>query len=228
MLKIYFVDTKRSFKFIDIWRFLSASPKWVKEYGEEEEGGEKRTKVSETSYTTSSEDELELEEVVDQWGEKRKGPHQIHQTSAFASSLDVHTCRLHPSALRSGHRRQPPLPPASSKLGDNSKRFHPTDEELVLYCLKRKICGRSLKLDIIGEVDVYKWDPEELPGQSKLKSGDRQWFFFSPRDRKYPNGGRSSRATMNGYWKATGKDRIIKRKSFPVGIIDKIIDLYIN
>ncbi|KAI3672360.1 hypothetical protein L6452_38444 [Arctium lappa] len=97
-------------------------------------------------------------------------------------------------------------------------RFHPTDEELVLYYLKRKICRRSLKLDIIGEVDVYKWDPEELPGQSKLKTGDRQWFFFSPRDRKYPNGGRSSRATMNGYWKATGKDRVIKRRSSSVGI----------
>ncbi|CAH1433263.1 unnamed protein product [Lactuca virosa] len=68
-----------------------------------------------------------------------------------------------PSALWSGHRCQPPLPPASSKLGDKRKRFHPTDEELVLYYLKRKICGRSLKLDIIGEVDVYKWDPEELP-----------------------------------------------------------------
>ncbi|XP_071701880.1 NAC domain-containing protein 17-like [Rutidosis leptorrhynchoides] len=96
-------------------------------------------------------------------------------------------------------------------------RFHPTDEELVLYYLKRKICRRSVKLDIIGEVDVYKWDPEELPGLSKLKTGDRQWFFFSPRDRKYPNG-RSSRATRNGYWKATGKDRNIKRKSFPAGI----------
>ncbi|KAI3686047.1 hypothetical protein L1987_79717 [Smallanthus sonchifolius] len=97
-------------------------------------------------------------------------------------------------------------------------RFHPTDEELVLYYLKRKICRRSLKLNIIGEVDVYKWDPQELPGQSKLKTGDRQWFFFSPRDRKYPNGGRSSRATRNGYWKATGKDRVIKRRSSSVGV----------
>lgn len=44
-------------------------------------------------------------------------------------------------------------------------RFHPTDEELVLYYLKRKICGRTLKLDIIRETDVYKWDPEELPGK---------------------------------------------------------------
>lgn len=43
-------------------------------------------------------------------------------------------------------------------------RFHPTDEELVLYYLKRKICGRRLKLNIIAEIDVYKSDPEELPG----------------------------------------------------------------
>ncbi|XP_040998022.1 NAC domain-containing protein 17-like [Juglans microcarpa x Juglans regia] len=97
-------------------------------------------------------------------------------------------------------------------------RFHPTDEELVLYYLKRKICGRRLKLDIIAEVDVYKWDPEELPGLSILKSGDRQWFFFSSRDRKYPNGGRSNRATSHGYWKATGKDRSITCNSRIVGV----------
>ncbi|KAK6942443.1 NAC domain [Dillenia turbinata] len=42
-------------------------------------------------------------------------------------------------------------------------RFHPTDEELILYYLKRKICGRQLKLHIIAEIDVYKWNPEELP-----------------------------------------------------------------
>lgn len=97
-------------------------------------------------------------------------------------------------------------------------RFHPTDEELVLYYLKRKICKRKLKLDIIRVTDVYKWDPEELPGQSILKSGDRQWFFFTPRDRKYPNGARSNRATRHGYWKATGKDRTITCNSRTVGV----------
>ncbi|KAF2291066.1 hypothetical protein GH714_019523 [Hevea brasiliensis] len=97
-------------------------------------------------------------------------------------------------------------------------RFHPTDEELVLYYLKRKICRRRLRLDVIREVDVYKWDPEELPGQSILKTGDRQWFFFSPRDRKYPNGARSNRATRQGYWKATGKDRNISCNSRNVGV----------
>lgn len=97
-------------------------------------------------------------------------------------------------------------------------RFHPTDEELVLYYLKFKICKRKLKLDIIRETDVYKWEPEELPGQSKLKTGDRQWFFFSPREHRYPNASRLSRATRYGYWKATGRDRIIQCNSRNVGV----------
>ncbi|WOL12386.1 NAC domain-containing protein [Canna indica] len=96
-------------------------------------------------------------------------------------------------------------------------RFHPTDEELVLYYLKRKVCGRRLKLSMIGDVDVYKWEPWELPEQSVLKSGDKQWYFFSPRDRKYPNGSRSNRATKFGYWKATGKDRTISQNSRAMG-----------
>ncbi|XP_028799924.1 NAC domain-containing protein 17 [Neltuma alba] len=97
-------------------------------------------------------------------------------------------------------------------------RFHPTDEELVMYYLKRKMCRRRLKLDVIRETDVYKWDPEELPGQSVLKTGERQWFFFSPRDRKYPNSGRTNRGTRHGYWKATGKDRNITYNSRAVGV----------
>lgn len=61
-------------------------------------------------------------------------------------------------------------PRRSSSSSSNSKlfppgfRFHPTDEELVLYYLKRKICRRRLKPDMIAETDVYKWDPDELPG----------------------------------------------------------------
>ncbi|KAG0457613.1 hypothetical protein HPP92_022770 [Vanilla planifolia] len=96
-------------------------------------------------------------------------------------------------------------------------RFHPTDVELLLYYLKRKVCHRKIKPVMIGDVDVYKWEPWDLPDKSVLKSGDKQWFFFSPRDRKYPNGSRSNRATINGYWKATGKDRTISHDSKSVG-----------
>ncbi|KVI02195.1 hypothetical protein Ccrd_019482 [Cynara cardunculus var. scolymus] len=87
--------------------------------------------------------------------------------------------------------QQPQLPPGF--------RFHPTDEELVVHYLKKKAAAIPLPVAIIAEVDLYKFDPWELPEQ--------EWYFFSPRDRKYPNGARPNRAATSGYWKATGTDK---------------------
>ncbi|EEF35791.1 hypothetical protein RCOM_1603380 [Ricinus communis] len=97
-------------------------------------------------------------------------------------------------------------------------RFHPTDEELVAYYLKRKINGHKIELEIIPEVDLYKCEPWDLPGKSLLPSKDLEWYFFSPRDRKYPNGSRTNRATKAGYWKATGKDRKVNSQMRAVGM----------
>ena len=43
-------------------------------------------------------------------------------------------------------------------------RFHPTDEELVDYYLKRKVEGLEIELEVIPVIDFYKFDPWELPG----------------------------------------------------------------
>eukprot|EP01018_Ginkgo_biloba_P025940 Gb_02849 [translate_table: standard] len=90
-------------------------------------------------------------------------------------------------------------------------RFHPTDEELVVHYLKRKVSSSPLPVSIITDIDLYKFDPWDLPGKAKARFGEQEgeWYFFSPRERKYPNGGRPNRAAASGYWKATGTDKPI-------------------
>ncbi|GAA0169281.1 hypothetical protein Leryth_001972 [Lithospermum erythrorhizon] len=97
-------------------------------------------------------------------------------------------------------------------------RFHPTDEELVNYYLKRKIHGQEIELDIIPEIDLYKCEPWDLAERSFLPSRDPEWYFFGPRDRKYPNGFRTNRATRAGYWKSTGKDRRVTSQNRAIGM----------
>lgn len=95
-------------------------------------------------------------------------------------------------------------------------RFYPTDEELMVQYLCRKVAGHEFHLQIIGDVDLYKFDPWELP--SKAMFGEKEWYFFSPRDRKYPNGSRPNRVAGSGYWKATGTDKVIISEGRKVGI----------
>ncbi|KAF0917613.1 hypothetical protein E2562_020982 [Oryza meyeriana var. granulata] len=89
-------------------------------------------------------------------------------------------------------------------------RFQPTDQEIIVHYLRKKIAGAPSAGDatsIIADVDIYKFEPWDLP--AKAVFGDGEWFFFSPRDRKYPNGVRPNRTAGSGYWKATSTDKPI-------------------
>uniref|UniRef100_A0A0D9VNG4 NAC domain-containing protein n=1 Tax=Leersia perrieri TaxID=77586 RepID=A0A0D9VNG4_9ORYZ len=89
-------------------------------------------------------------------------------------------------------------------------RFHPSDEELVCYYLRNKQQSNlqtTTAATMLVEVDLHACEPWDLPEVAKLSADE--WYFFSYRDKKYATGSRRNRATKQGYWKATGKDKAI-------------------
>ncbi|CAI9767084.1 unnamed protein product [Fraxinus pennsylvanica] len=95
-------------------------------------------------------------------------------------------------------------------------RFHPTDEELITHYLSPKVINSSFSARAIGEVDLNKVEPWDLP--RRATTGEKEWYFFCTRNRKYPTGLKTNRATEAGYWKATGKDREIFSLKILVGM----------
>ncbi|GFP89638.1 NAC domain-containing protein 21/22 [Phtheirospermum japonicum] len=69
---------------------------------------------------------------------------------------------------------------------------------------------------LLIEVDLNKCEPWDIPETARV--GGKDWYFYSQRDRKYATGLRTNRATISGYWKATGKDRPVIRKGNLVGM----------
>ncbi|XP_060174335.1 protein BEARSKIN2-like [Lycium barbarum] len=98
-------------------------------------------------------------------------------------------------------------------------RFHPTDEELLHYYLKKKVSFQKFEMEVIREVDLNKIEPWELQEKCKIGSTPQnEWYFFSHKDRKYPTGSRTNRATNAGFWKATGRDKCIRNSFKKIGM----------
>ncbi|KAJ6972658.1 protein NTM1-like 9 [Populus alba] len=93
--------------------------------------------------------------------------------------------------------------------------FHPTDEELVNHYLRFKMHGGyEQEVGIIAEANVCDYEPWVLPELSAIQEpNDPECYFFCPRSYKYANSHRANRTTQAGYWKVTGKDRIVKAKT---------------
>ncbi|KAJ1283011.1 hypothetical protein BS78_03G094900 [Paspalum vaginatum] len=102
-------------------------------------------------------------------------------------------------------------------------RFYPSDEEIITFYLTPKVLQSSFTCTAIAEVDLNKTEPWDLPGKAKI--GEKEWYFFSQKDRKYPTGMRANRATEAGYWKATGKDKEIYRAAPGVGMMPLLIGM---
>ncbi|KAI4331396.1 hypothetical protein MLD38_029586 [Melastoma candidum] len=98
-------------------------------------------------------------------------------------------------------------------------RFHPTDEELVGYYLRKKVASQKIDLDVIKDIDLYRIEPWDLKERCRIGYEEQnEWYFFSHKDKKYPTGTRTNRATIAGFWKATGRDKAVYDKARLIGM----------
>ncbi|OWM64749.1 hypothetical protein CDL15_Pgr028466 [Punica granatum] len=86
-------------------------------------------------------------------------------------------------------------------------RFHPTDDEVLSYYLRRKNQGLQEPECVIPEVDICRWEPRQLPGKfresSIVEPKDPEWWFFCEQE----PGRTHRRSTNEGFWKKTGRPR---------------------
>nr|BAB89659.1 P0482D04.6 [Oryza sativa Japonica Group] len=126
------------------------------------------------------------------------------------------------------------LPQAGLPIGF---RFRPTDEELLLHYLRRKVMSRPLPADVIPVADLARLHPWDLPGTRAATimalassflggfgialtsiggglftgEGDgERYFFHLPATSCWRRGGGGSRAGGGGgAWRASGKEKLV-------------------
>ncbi|KAL6508147.1 hypothetical protein OROHE_021689 [Orobanche hederae] len=101
-------------------------------------------------------------------------------------------------------------------------RFHPTDEELLVHYLKRKVFSLPLPAAVVPDFDVFQFSPWDMPGELKEKR-----YFFSKRKMDLMNKSRLDHhfsTDSDGYWRATtnnnkdSKQILAPGSNFVIGI----------
>ncbi|KAK3217816.1 hypothetical protein Dsin_011786 [Dipteronia sinensis] len=96
-------------------------------------------------------------------------------------------------------------------------RFRPTDRELIIYYLRKKVYNQTLPpIDDIYDVEINKYTPLQL-FHNYGREGEAAMYFFTSRDRKYLKGKRPNRAVVGGFWKATASKHAIGDENNPIG-----------
>ncbi|KAL6994510.1 hypothetical protein U1Q18_012613 [Sarracenia purpurea var. burkii] len=81
-------------------------------------------------------------------------------------------------------------------------RFHPSDAEILLFYLKRKVYSLPLpQPSFIPHLDVFHTNPWDIPGEPR----EKRYFFC----KRAVNVKKCNRVTDAGYWKGIGKEEHI-------------------
>uniref|UniRef100_A0A1S8AC70 NAC domain containing protein n=1 Tax=Citrus limon TaxID=2708 RepID=A0A1S8AC70_CITLI len=91
-------------------------------------------------------------------------------------------------------------------------RFYPTDEQIILLLTMKRRDPAGFSVRTIKEIDLYSFEPWELPCHSEIQSEEEVWYFFCEPCYKNAESKRVRRRTKEGYWKKTGRGSNIKRK----------------
>ncbi|KAK4392704.1 NAC domain-containing protein 78 [Sesamum angolense] len=118
---------------------------------------------------------------------------------------------------------QYPSPSRSAMNLPIGYRFLPTDEELIVHYLKRKVYSQPLSYNNIPTVNLYQYTPENLCDVLGGDDEEKEWYLFSPRKRISSGGTRVDRTTPYGYWKASTGDMPIKHNGEVVGYRNTLV-----
>ncbi|KAL6544564.1 hypothetical protein OROMI_023426 [Orobanche minor] len=121
------------------------------------------------------------------------------------------------SNLQSGRMDVASTPTATGGPYPPGYRFMPTDKELIIGYLWKKVKNESIPVAEMSEVNLYRFTPNYLT-ENYPPVGNKEWYFFTPTDRRHPNGNRPKRSVEGiGWWKATGGDKLIKSNGKIIG-----------